>query len=75
MIGQKLASLTYSFLHTSEYVQVTDLEADSVRGPNDIWKLQLPGNSVVLGIGGKPAWIGGKKRKVLNILGKVNCSI
>ena len=57
LIGQKLARLTYSFLHTSEYVQVANLEADSVRGPKEIWKLQFPGYSVVLGIVGR-AWIG-----------------
>lgn len=37
---------------------MADLEADSVRGPNDIWKLQFPGYSVVLGIVGRRAWIG-----------------
>ena len=58
LIGQKLARLTYSFLHTSEYVHVADLEADSVRGPKDTWKFQFPGYSVVLGMVGRSAWIG-----------------
>lgn len=58
LIGQKLARLTYNFLHTSEYVQVADLEADSVRGPKEIWKFQFPGYSVVLGMVGRRAGIG-----------------
>ena len=52
-MGQKLARLTYSFLHVSEYVQVADLEADSVGGPKEISKPNSPGYSVVLGIVGK----------------------
>ena len=58
LIGQKLVRLTYSFLHTSEYVHVADLEADSVRGPKYIWKFQFPGYSVVLRMVGRRAWIG-----------------
>ena len=37
---------------------MADLEADSVIGPKDIWKLQLPGYSVVLGMVGRRAWRG-----------------
>ena len=37
---------------------MADLDADSVSGPKEIWKLQFPGYSVVLGIVGKWACIG-----------------
>ena len=55
LIGQKLARLTYNFLQTSEYVQVADLDADSVKGPNESSNPQSPGYSVVLGMVGKRA--------------------
>ena len=29
-----------------------------MRGPKEIWKLQFPGYSVVLGMVGRRAWIG-----------------
>ena len=53
LIGQKLARFTYSFLHTSEYVQVADLDNDSVGGSKDIWKFQSPGYSDELSIMGE----------------------